>query len=215
MSVCLIFSTSCTKPDDYKKYTAEGERVYAGKLDSVAVLSGKERIKIVGVFKSDPKLAKCKIYWNNLQDSIVLDIANRTVNKLDYILNIDEGTKNFTIITYDNKGNSSLPVRATGVSYGDAYRSKISNRPIISVIYSAASNRTAITWDAMDNSIGALYTEVEYLVDGNTVIKQTPITDNVTNLDGFNTNTTKFKYRTVFRPDVTSIDTFVVAPVIR
>ena len=46
--VLILISTfsSCAKWDEFKQYIEEGEIVYVGKLDSVKVLSGNERIKI-------------------------------------------------------------------------------------------------------------------------------------------------------------------------
>jgi hypothetical protein len=69
----LVTSTllSCTKWDDYKKYTADGEIIYAGKLDSVKVLSGKNRVRVVGKLNADPKISSVKIFWNQNADSLV------------------------------------------------------------------------------------------------------------------------------------------------
>ena len=46
---------ACTKSDDYKKFTAKGEISYTGKLDSVKIMSGNNRVYIRGLFLSDPK----------------------------------------------------------------------------------------------------------------------------------------------------------------
>ncbi|WP_373459075.1 DUF4998 domain-containing protein [Pedobacter sp. W3I1] len=41
---------ACTKADDYKKFTEKGEISYTGKLDSVKVMSGNNRVYIRGLF---------------------------------------------------------------------------------------------------------------------------------------------------------------------
>ena len=67
----LIILSSCSKIDGYKSiYTAGGQIVYPGKMDSVKVFSGKNRVKITGLFTSDPKIVKYRVFWNSRQDSI-------------------------------------------------------------------------------------------------------------------------------------------------
>ena len=75
----LCFSvavTSCSKWDDFKKYTASGEITYTGKMDSVTIFGGKNRVRVLGKLKGDPNIAKVKIYWNDNADSISFDIPS-------------------------------------------------------------------------------------------------------------------------------------------
>src|SRR4051812_48066903 len=68
----IVFALgACTKMDDYKKkYEPNGAISYPGKLDSVQVFSGRNRVLLMGLFTSDPKIVKYKVYWNSKQDSI-------------------------------------------------------------------------------------------------------------------------------------------------
>ena len=74
VTVSVAF-VSCSKWDDYKKYTAAGETIYSGKMDSVKTFPGNQRIKITGLLPADPKITKCKITWNDGRDSIIYAIT--------------------------------------------------------------------------------------------------------------------------------------------
>ncbi|MDC2206737.1 DUF4998 domain-containing protein, partial [Bacteroides thetaiotaomicron] len=58
----LLGITSCTKMDEYLKYTDGKEILYTGIPDSIAMYSGYNRVVFRGVLASDPKIAKIKIY---------------------------------------------------------------------------------------------------------------------------------------------------------
>ena len=65
MSLLMLLGiTSCTKMDEYLKYTDGKEILYTGIPDSIAMYSGYNRVVFRGVLASDPKIAKIKIYWN-------------------------------------------------------------------------------------------------------------------------------------------------------
>ncbi|TDQ08903.1 DUF4998 domain-containing protein [Pedobacter metabolipauper] len=212
VAVILLLLASCSKWDDFKKYTKDGEVYYTGKLDSVKISSGKGRVLVSGLLKADPKIVKCRIFWNDMKDSVEYAITSSgSPAVFSKIFSVAEGVKNFVIYTYDLEGNRSVAVNAIGTSYGDAYRRKMSNRLISSLAF--ASNKTTINWEQMDLSTGVQFTETQYVVNGATLITLTPVTQasTTTVLDGFNYQTTRFKYRTIFKPDVSSIDTFATA----
>src|SRR5690606_11427015 len=110
----LIFS--CTKWDDFKKYISDGEILYTGKMDSVKVYSGKERVMLYGLLKADPKLTKVAISWDNASDSVVYDYTKTSPGVDTFIRTfpVSEGVKSFKIITYDGQGNKSVDVYAVG-----------------------------------------------------------------------------------------------------
>ncbi|MFD2594858.1 DUF4998 domain-containing protein [Sphingobacterium griseoflavum] len=201
--------SSCSKSDDYKKYLEGGEITYPGKIDSVIVYSGKERVYVTGLFIADPKVAKLKVFWNNRQDSTEFAI-NRTqgVDTLKLMIPVIEGVHNFEFITFDNQGNKSLSVYKTGVSYGARYFSGLINRPYYTADYFAGDENTTISWGGIDLTSGATFTEVEYTnTEGKLVTQRDSI--------GFGESVLKnylpgepLRYRTVFVPDTLSIDTF-------
>lgn len=213
MLVSLFYS--CSKWDEFKMYTKNGAISYAGKLDSVQVSSGKERIRIKGILKMDPKITKCKIFWNDFKDSVAYDLPTISSGRriFDKVFMVSEGVRNFVIYTYDNEKNRSVAVNIIGTSYGDTYRRRLNNRLIGSVSF--ASNKTTINWEQMDLSTGGIYTETEYTANNriNTVV--TPVGQSSTILEAFNFQNAKFRYRTIFRPDTSCIDTFATAYFLR
>ena len=201
---------SCSKWNDYIKYTADGEIVYSGKLDSVKAYSGKNRVRITGRLNADPKIKAVKIFWNGNADSLVYEIKRSVSgNVFDQTFPFPESITTFAIYTYDTDGNRSVPVYVVGKSFGDIYRKKISGNRIISNIRYMSSN-TTITWEAVDPSLGAIQTEVQYVINGVTKVLVTPAADNSV-FDGLPNTNTLIRYRGVFRPDSTAIDTFKVA----
>jgi hypothetical protein len=204
-----IITASCTKWDEYKKYTAGGEIVYAGKLDSVKVLSGRNRVMITGKFNADPGITKVRILWNGNLDSADFDVKRSTGGEyFEQTVPMAEGVTTFTIYTFDVQGNRSVPVTVVGKSYGDNYRKKISNRLISNIRY--LSSGTTITWEPVEASLGAYSTELQYTVNGTTESLAVPAAE-TTELEAFPNEPVQLRYRAVFKPDSTCIDTFTVA----
>ena len=211
-TLCLIAAvvlSSCRKMDDYKKFVAGGEISYTGKVDSVQILSGRNRVLVKGLFLADPKVSSLKIFWNNYKDSVTVPVTRKnTVDTLSYfIANVDEGVQNFVLFTYDDSGNKSIPVYKTGKSYGDRYQASLSNRGIASA-QTGSDGKTIINWLGMDRLTGVFATDVEYTnTSGKTVTIRASIDSSVTTLPNFKTSSS-IQYRTLFLPDTVSIDTF-------
>jgi hypothetical protein len=214
--VMAITVYSCSKWDDFKKYTGNGEIIYAGKLDSLKAYSGKNRVRITGLLNADPKVSGVKIFWNKNADSLVYEIKRSvTGNKFEQIFPMPESVTTFAVYTYDSEGNKSVPVYVVGKSFGDAYRRSLTNRYITSVTYTSASDSTTINWDVALGT--ALYTEVLYPKNpsGNIEKLETSAKDARTGLSGFDFQKAKFTYRTFYRPDSTCIDTFATQYITR
>jgi hypothetical protein len=213
LPVVLLFIAmtvfSCSKWDDFKKYTASGEIIYPGKLDSLKAFSGKNRVRIAGTLNADPKISGVKIFWNKNADSLVYDI------KRGVTFPMPESVTTFTVYTYDIEGNKSVPVYVVGKSFGDAYRRSLTNRFITSVTYTAANDSSTISWDVALGT--ALSTEVMYPKNpsGNIVQVNVPVKDTKTGLSGFDFQKAQFSYRTFYRPDSTCIDTFATQYITR
>ncbi|MGY0036733.1 DUF4998 domain-containing protein [Pedobacter sp. NJ-S-72] len=107
----MLILSACTKMDEYKtKFAAGGPIVYPGKIDSVKVLSGKNRVMITGLFTSDPQIVKYRVFWNSKRDSIEVPIIR--TNGVDtaklIIPNLPQGVMSFEVRTYDKLGHISL-----------------------------------------------------------------------------------------------------------
>ncbi|NLU90355.1 DUF4998 domain-containing protein [Chitinophaga sp. Ak27] len=213
--ILLVLAVSaCTKMDAYRdKYMAGGAITYPGKMDSVQAFSGKSRVLITGLFTSDPKITKYRVFWNSRQDST--EIAVKRSPGVDtarvFIPGLPEGLMNFEIRTYDSLGNVSIPVNTAANVYGELYASALINR--------------GITNTAIQNDGSALINWVDVNADAGIVNVQIRYTDNAgaphdTIIPAVQTNFStvlpNFKpgngisYRTAYLPNPTAIDTFYV-----
>ncbi|MBE8722215.1 DUF4998 domain-containing protein [Sphingobacterium pedocola] len=207
--VISLYLASCTKSNDFLKYLEGGEITYTGKIDSVVVFSGKERVYVRGLFLADPKVVKLKVYWDNRGDSIEIPVV-RTANidTLKLPIPIKEGVHNFEFITFDAAGNPSLPVFKTGTSYGSRYISGLINRPIANS-YISETDEGWIDWGGMDLTSGVFATQVFYQnTGGQEKAVIVPIDTTSSMLPEDYQIGSAVRYRTLFLPDTLSIDTF-------
>lgn len=202
---------SCTKWDDFKKFTKDGENIYTGKMDSVTVYSGRLRARLTGILPADPKIVKCKITWNSGQDSVVFPISKGgEPMKFDETFKVEEGVQNFAIQTFDAAGNGSVIVHATGTVYGPRYEAGLANRPVSNAQLFDDGN-AIVTWGDINTSLGPQGTWLSYVNnDGDTVSVFFPISASTDTLVNFKQGT-KFIYKTVYIPDSLTIDTFYTA----
>jgi hypothetical protein len=207
MTATLIIS--CSKMDDYKKFTEKGEISYTGKLDSVKVFSGRNRVLIKGLLLADPKVVSLRIFWNNMADSLVIPVTKKSpVDSVSVLVDkLTEGVQNFVIYTYDNAGNKSIPVFKTGRSYGARYQASLFNRPI-DAAFTDAKGITRVSWLGMDRLTGVYATELEYTDKTDKLVTlKAPIDSTSTFLKNFKPGSS-LRYRTLFLPDTSTIDIF-------
>lgn len=211
LALPIFLLASCAKMDEYKKFVESGEISYTGRIDSVIVYSGDGRVIIEGLFKSDPKVKSCRIYWNNKRDSVdVPVIKTGGIDTLRTVITLPENLYNFQIHTFDAEGNKSVPVYAVGQSYGDLYKESISNRLILSAI-GDDQNTVQIIWRNIDKTLGAIGTKIEYTDINNKKQKlYTSIDVSSSTLPNYKAGT-KFSFQTLYIPDTLSVDTFQTA----
>ncbi|MBF4470533.1 MULTISPECIES: DUF4998 domain-containing protein [Flavobacterium] len=207
--LAAVTISSCTSMDDgYKDFIKDGEISYTGKIDSLHVYSGKNRVQVKGLFISDPKITECRIYWDNRKDSVVVPVTRtQGIDVLDVIINgLVENVHNFEVRTFDKLGNTSIPVYKIGTVYGDRYITSLYNRPIASKYFSP--KLTTINFASMDLSSGAYAVELTYTNTSDAATKvQLPIAQSSLNINDFKMGSS-FTYKTLFRPNAASIDTF-------
>jgi hypothetical protein len=209
VTIGIAALTSCTKMDDFKQYSEGGEISYTGKVDSLKIRSGRNRVLVQGLFISDRKVTKCKIYWNSRQDSLIVPVTRTlAVDSLKtYVNNLFEGSYNFEVITYDKEGNPSIPVVKSGVKvYGDNYAASLINMPTSDI--SLEGTTTTITWGGLDKTSGAQYMDLSYTNTAGAKVRTKKLVSapTATLLDYKYRST--FDYRTVYLPDTMAIDTF-------
>jgi hypothetical protein len=203
--VAVAVVISCTDMDEYLKYTNGKDLIYTGKVDSVRVHSGKNRVLIKGLMIADPKISKVKIFWNTRKDSLILDIERTAgVDTLKVPIDLPEGRYNFEIITFDNAGNHSVTVNASGTSYGNTYQESLINRPIKTA--EKIGNNGNVSFYNADET--ALYSEITY-TDANDVEHVLTVDNSVSLIELVNIKpASKFKYQTFYLPDPKAVDVF-------
>jgi hypothetical protein len=208
--LALVSIASCSKMDDYKeKYLAGGEIYYTGKIDSLKISSGRNRVLVTGLFIADPKVQSCRIYWDSRTDSAVIPVTRTAnVDTLTYIVEgLTEGSHTFEIVTFDALGNRSVIVYGSGDVYGDRYQSSLINRPILGSELDDNAN-TTIEWGDLDITSGARGAFQTYTdVNDKSQTVYVAVEDASTVLPNYKYGTT-FNYKTMYLPDSTCIDTF-------
>lgn len=212
IAVMIIICSGCSKMNDsYHHFWDNGQIIYPAAPDSLHAFSGKNRIEIFWLIFGDRSLTKAVIYWNNKSDSLEVPISypeNQQVDTIDIIMNnMAEGNYSFDIYTFDKAGNRSVQSNVVGKVYGDAYNSSLLTRILNSA--SLINDTLHIQWgDPADNT--SLGTEVVYTDKNGTEIRRMISPDaDTTMITGYDIMASHyFKYRTLFLPDSTAIDTF-------
>src|SRR5690554_4189044 len=87
----------------HDKYLEWGEAIYTGVVDSLKVYPGYNRVKLTWEVNADPRIKKTVIYWNDRNDSVVVDV-NRSQSKrvqMEHSFDLPEGEYMFELATKD------------------------------------------------------------------------------------------------------------------
>lgn len=204
---------SCSKMDDtYKDFIKDGEIIYPAKVEAVQTFTGNTRIDLSMLLTSDPKITKVKVFWNNGKDSVEKAIQRSTgVDTVRFSLNnIAEGTYTFDIYAYDKEGHRSIKTDIIGNVFGERFINSLYNRTLKSV--SLKNGIAKLEWvGATEQMIGQ---EIKYTNSQGVAISFIePRYDNAgksidsTFLSSFKKGDS-FEFRTLFKPEVNSLDTF-------
>src|SRR3546814_679893 len=112
--------------DSYEDYVIPGGIIYPGKIKSPELLPGRNRVLITWPQSLDPSVSKARIFWNTYSDS--LEVAISPSDKIVSVIidNLPEKSYAFTIKTYDEEGNASVPVELIGKTFGEDRKSTTS-----------------------------------------------------------------------------------------
>lgn len=126
----IIFG--CGKDDtEFKSFLMDKEIVYPGRVAKITALSGNLRVGLAWNPSPDPSIKKYIIYWNNKKDSLVVNATSHNTSDTVKVVipNLNEYTYSFTVYSYDDKGNKSIPLEVNNVKvYGSTYQSVLINR---------------------------------------------------------------------------------------
>lgn len=165
-AIISILIISCSKMNDlHMEYLLEGERIYVGQPDSVHASSGLNRVELF-YWVSDPKSKKMKVFWNNDQDSLTVEIPTLAVNepgKIE-IKDLEAKNYNFKIITYnENWKNPSLPFEVLVEVYSEDFLKRLFPRRIEYANFLTPESVYVSFYKPTDMSIGSVlkYTKLD------------------------------------------------------
>ncbi|MGV8093262.1 MAG: DUF4998 domain-containing protein [Mangrovibacterium sp.] len=210
----FIGLTGCSKMDDtYADFWKNGEIIYPSRADSVKIYPGKNRIGLTWLIKGDSRISKAKIYWNNKKDSaeIPIEVTNILDTVKVTVTDMAEGFYQFDIYHYDNRGNSSIKVSASGMVYGDNYISLLLRRSMEEALFANGSLRISWGLTIDETSIGDELVYRDH--SGSTTHVYTEPNVDVTVLEDYDFNASNglLIYRTMYQPDPMAIDMFYTA----
>jgi hypothetical protein len=212
LSAIGIFSCSGLDPmDEYETFLKGGEIIYSGKVDSVRVYPGKDRIQLSMLLMSDPKINKIKIYWGNHTDSAEFEVTRTSgVDSLNLVLNdMKGGVYNFEIYTMDEDDNISVPVYASGEVYGSRYETNLLHTPLLEPRWYGYADSALVEWGNRDMT--AVGDVIKYTNKaGATQTMIVPTDTELSELEDYKPGTT-IQYQTMYMPKPTAIDTFYTA----
>lgn len=208
--VTVACASSCTKEDDYKEITKDGEIYYPGRVDSIAAHGGNKRIQLRVELGNDPLVTKVKAFWNNNADSVEMNVVKTTgkdvVNML--VNNLAQGTYYFDVYTYTSDNAKSIGKKVTGMVYGENYLKALTNRTIKALGYSQDGSKILIDWN--EAAEGEKSIELKYTNEaGATQTMIVPGGTLKTEVSGYK-NDTKLSYRSIYLPEPYAIDEFSV-----
>lgn len=206
--------------DNIQPYLDEGETIYVGKLDSLTVYPGKNRVKITGITQYGVNQVKCAISWlnpNTLEaESKEFPVDRQNGNRFfEFMLdNLDEGQYDFSVVTFDREANQSIPNTISTYVYGERYEGSLVNRIIREIsseqIIEANGNSpwiTRINWNITKNSEMA-GCQIEYeRSDNSRSILFVDAEEPVTLLSDFKEKGV-LRYTTLYKPEENSLDLF-------
>lgn len=210
LGLLAAMTGACDKfTDVHREFIKGGEIVYAPKLDSVSVVAGKNRVSLSMWYYNGHNLKETVVYWNNRQDSLVVDLAPFSIrsglDSIEVIVpGLPENAYSFYLQNTDRNGSRSLLATAFGSVYGSDFQSLIANRRIREV--RPQEDGFKVAWLAADETL--IFTELKY-VDSSTgqekVVRKPAQT---TSTYAISVKDNQFSYRSLYIPEPRAIDTF-------
>ena len=195
----LVSLFSCMKQDDiYKDFVVPGGLQDPQRVDTLIVKNGFGKVQLIWPKAIDPLVVKTRIYWNNRQDSIDVDMAAVEDSARIIIDNLLEESYTFTAVTFDAKGNKSVDVEAVGNPYGTIYINSKSPREVKTA---AMLTSTVANFTFSNATADLAYSEFKYTSTSGE--EKTVVLDTETNklqVDDYD-NSKPYAFRSVFMPE--------------
>jgi hypothetical protein len=201
--------------DKHKSYLEDGEIIYIGKVDSLNAFAGDERI-LFRYYISDPRVKTLTVSWSLGKESLEMDIpAHLPLVPFDVYIGrnektITEGSHTFQWVARDEHGNKSVIFENGANIYGQRYKSRLTNRPLLGA--EAVGNDVTLTW-------GGITSDEEVAIRvGYTNTAEATIVKDYTSAEASSVVipdvklTAPVTYQTLYLPEPAAIDTFSTEP---
>ena len=159
--IMLVTIVSCDDMNSIHEEYLNGEQVYTGKLDSINVVSGFERVKITGNTQYLGNSQQIVVSWDDQEQIFDID-QNQIVNKkYEFILdNLNERNYEFTFLTTDEDNNQSIKKTVSGRAFGDVFIAGQTARRVTG--FDVESGNNLIMWANKAESEYVVYTTIRY-----------------------------------------------------
>ncbi|HBG41841.1 MAG TPA: hypothetical protein DDZ96_10180 [Porphyromonadaceae bacterium] len=205
--VCaFIVLLSCKDQDVmFKEYVVEGGISYLGSVSGLTSRIGFNRLE-VNFNVVDMKTTKVGIYWNDYQDSVMVNIGKQKV--IHQIIELPEGEYSLFVKSFDEKGNSSNAAELITRTVGNDYLVSLAHRGIKSKS-TTFKDDLSIEWLNPDPVNGARFTNLIYTAtDGKLKRLRVDNGTTFTSINDYKQGTT-FKRVTYYSPDNKWLDSIV------
>ena len=156
ITISTIFS--CSDMNSVQEMYSTKEQIYAGKLDSLRVVTGYKRVKIIGLTRYLGKSNECTVAWDN--KSKKFPIENIVNGKFEMIVDgLEERSYEFKVTTNDTFNNQSVIQIVKGRAIGDIFKNSQKARRV-DITYTI--NGLFLNWADQTESFFVVYTTVKY-----------------------------------------------------
>ncbi len=157
--ILLITAFGCSDMDSNYEQYLQGEKIYAGKLDSLEVFSGYKRVKMTGMTCFLGNSKECIVEWEDQSKTFSIDKTEK--ERFEMIIDsLQERTYEFKVYTKDTNGNKSVLQIARGRAVGDIFKSTQSTRRIIGI--DLEDGDATVKWADKAESEYVIFTELSY-----------------------------------------------------
>lgn len=158
-ALLLITAFGCDDMESIHDQYLQGEKIYAGKLDSLDVFSGYKRVKIVGLTRYLGNSNECTVTWED--QSRLFTIQDKGSKQFEMIVDgLQERSYEFTVFTTDELGNKSVIQTTTGRAVGEIFKSTQQTRRITGFEFN--DDNTIVNWADQAESEYVIFTELKY-----------------------------------------------------
>lgn len=155
----LVIVGACTDMESIHEEYLQGEKIYAGKLDSLSVMSGYKRVKILGVTDYLGNSKECIVEWDGNVE--VFPIENIEDGKFEFLVeDLDERNYEFEVYSKDAEGNLSIFQIVKGKAVGDVFKGSQFARRISNFVN--ADGSLAVLWADKAESEYVIHTAMKY-----------------------------------------------------